>query len=44
MEAKYILFASLLALTAGTQGCRKYVEVDQYNRRELNILTIMLTS
>lgn len=35
MEAKYILFASLLALTAGTQGCRKYVEVDQYNRREL---------
>lgn len=35
MKAKYIFFASIFALTTGTQSCRKYVEVDQYDRREL---------
>ncbi|MDF2853376.1 MAG: hypothetical protein K0S31_4061 [Sphingobacterium multivorum] len=39
MKTKYIFFASIFALTAVMQGCRKYVEVEQYNRRELKYTT-----
>lgn len=35
MKSKYIFFYLIFTLAMFNQSCRKYVEVDQYNRREL---------
>lgn len=39
MKPNYIFFAVIFGLAASTQSCRKYVEVEQYNRRELKYTT-----
>ena len=39
MKSTYLLFISLSIFSIGFTSCRKYVEVEQYNRRELKYTT-----
>lgn len=39
MKSKYLLLIAVTTCCFGLQSCRKYVEVEQYNRRELKYTT-----